>query len=113
MDSFSDGTTQGSFDFAMCSDHGDGQVPPSVAFSPSHPTLSIEVWRDDVVRNTGVGLEDVRPTRGEEDGDGHIFEVRFLSLRFLITSEGLGSRSRRLSVAVCHHFRPRQRRSGL
>jgi hypothetical protein len=63
----------------MCSDHGDGQ-PPSVAFSPSHPTLSVEVWRDDVVRNTAVGLEEAHPTRGEEDG--HIFEVRFLSLNF-------------------------------
>jgi len=72
MDSFSDGTTQGSFDFTMCSDHGDGQVPPSIAFSPSHPTLSIEIWRDDVVRNTTVGWQEGHPPRGDEDG--HIFE---------------------------------------
>jgi hypothetical protein len=79
MDSFSDGTTQGSFNFTMCSDHGDGQVPPSVAFSPSHPTVSIEIWRDDVVRNTTVGWQEGHPPRS--DDDGHIFEVRFLYLR--------------------------------
>lgn len=79
MDSFSDGTTQGSFDFTMCSDHGGGQAPRSVAYSPSHPTLSIEIWRDDVVRNTAVGWQDGHPLRGDEDG--HIFEVRFLYLR--------------------------------
>lgn len=72
MDSFSDGTTQGSFDFTMCSDHGDGQVAPSIAFSPSHPTHSIEIWRDDVVRNTTVGWQEGRAPRGDEDG--HIFE---------------------------------------
>jgi hypothetical protein len=77
MDSFSDGTAQGSFDFTMCSDHGDGQALPSVAFSPSHPTLSIEIWRDDVVRSTAVGWDEGRP-RGDEDG--YIFEVRFLYL---------------------------------
>jgi hypothetical protein len=76
MDSFSEGTIQGSFDFTMCSDHGEGQVLPSVAFSPSHPTLSIEVWRDDVVRSTAVG-EEGHPC-GDEDG--HIFEVSFLYL---------------------------------
>jgi len=70
MDSFSDGTTQGSFDFTMCSDHGDGQVPPSVAFSPSHPTISIEIWRDDVVRNTTVGSQEGH----SGDEDRHIFE---------------------------------------
>jgi hypothetical protein len=75
MDSFSDGTNQGSFDFTMCSDHGDGQVPRSVAYSPSHPTLSIEIWRDDVVRNTTVGWQEGRLPRGDEDG--HIFEVSF------------------------------------
>jgi hypothetical protein len=78
MDSFSDGTTQGSFDFTMCSDHGDGQVR-SVAFSPTRPTLSIEIWRDDVVRNTTVGRQEGYPPRGDEDG--RIFEVRFLYLR--------------------------------
>jgi len=72
MDSFSDGTTQGSFDFTMCSDRGDGQVPPSVAFSPSHPTLSIEIWRDDVVRNTTVRWEERHPPCG--DDDRHISE---------------------------------------
>ncbi|KAI0277948.1 hypothetical protein BGY98DRAFT_976904 [Russula aff. rugulosa BPL654] len=61
-----------SFDFTMCSDHGDGQVPRSVAYSPSHPTLSIEIWRDDVVRNTTVGWQEGHPPRGNEDG--HIFE---------------------------------------
>jgi len=68
MDSFSDGTTQGSFDFTMCSDRGDGQALRSVAFSPSHPTFSIEIWRDDVVRNTTVGLQEGHPSRGDEDG---------------------------------------------
>lgn len=71
MDSFSDGTTQGSFDLTMSSDHGDGQVP-SVAFSPSHPTRSIEIWRDDVVRNTTVERQEGHPSRGDEDG--HIIE---------------------------------------
>ena len=77
MDSFSDGTTQGSFDLTMCSDPGDGQVR-SVAFSPTRPTLSIEIWRDDVVRNTTVGWQERHPPRGGEDG--HNFEVRFLYL---------------------------------
>jgi len=76
MDSFSDGTTHGSFDFTMCSDHDDAQVPPSVAFSPSRPTLSIRIWRDDVVRNTTAGWQEGHLSRGDEDG--HIFEVRFL-----------------------------------
>ena len=76
MDSFSDGTTHGSFDFTMCSDHDDAQVPPSVAFSPSRPTLSIRIWRDDVVRNTTAGWQEGHLPRGDEDG--HIFEVRFL-----------------------------------
>ncbi|KAH9981627.1 hypothetical protein BJV74DRAFT_78892 [Russula compacta] len=67
MDSFSEGTAQGSFDFTMCSDRGDAQVPPSVAFSPGHPTLSIEIWRDDVVRSTAVGWEEGHP-RSDEDG---------------------------------------------
>jgi hypothetical protein len=76
MDSFSEGTAQGSFDFTMCSDPGDAQPPPSVAFSPGHPTLSIEIWRDDVVRSTAVGGEG----RPRSDEDGHIFEVRLLFL---------------------------------
>jgi hypothetical protein len=71
MDSFSEGTTRGSFDFTMCSDNGDEQALPSVAFSPRHPTLSIEIWRDDVVRNTAVGQEEGNPS-GHEDGP--IFE---------------------------------------
>jgi hypothetical protein len=75
MDSFSEGTAQGSFDFTMCSDPGDAQAPPSVAFSPSRPTLSIEIWRDDVTRSTAVGLEEQHPLSGE---DRHISEVRFL-----------------------------------
>lgn len=77
MDSFSDGTAQGSFDFTMCSDAGDAQAPPSVAFSPSHPSLSIEIWRDDVIRSTAVGREEQRPS---SDDDRHISEVRFLPL---------------------------------
>ena len=76
MDSFSEGTAQGSFDFTMCSDPGDAQPPPSVAFSPGHPTLSIEIWRDDVVQSTAVGGEG----RPRSDEDGHIFEVRLLFL---------------------------------
>ena len=110
MDSFSEGTTRGSFDFTMCSDNGDGQALPSVAFSPRHPTLSIEIWRDDVNQNTAVGREEGNPC-GDEDGP--IFEVRFLYLRSMVTAEESGSRSRRPNVAVCHCFRPRQRRSGL
>jgi hypothetical protein len=74
MDSFSEGTAQGSFDFTLCSDPGDAQAPPSVAFSPDHPTLSIEVWRDDVSRSTTVGREEQHPLIGE---DTHISEVRF------------------------------------
>jgi hypothetical protein len=70
MDSFSEGTAQGSFDFTMCSDPGDAQAPPSVAFSPGHPTLSIEIWRDDVNRST---TEEQHPLNGE---DTHISEVR-------------------------------------
>ena len=70
MDSFSEGTAQGSFDFTMCSDPGDAQPLPSVAFSPGHPTLSIEIWRDDVIRSTAVGWEE---QRGGEDR--HISEV--------------------------------------
>ncbi|KAI9438650.1 hypothetical protein H4582DRAFT_2076275 [Lactarius indigo] len=71
MDSFSEGTAQGSFDFTMCSDPGDAQAPPSVAFSPGHPTLSIEIWRDDVIRSTAVGREEQHPLSGE---DRHISE---------------------------------------
>lgn len=74
MDSFSEGTAQGSFDFTMCSDSGDAQAPPSVAFSPGHPTVSIEIWRDDVNRST---TEEQHPLNGE---DTHISEVRFLYL---------------------------------
>jgi len=71
MDSFSEGTAQGSFDFTMCSDHGDAQALPSVAFSPGHPTLSIEIWRDDVVRNTMIE----RPEEQSHcDEDGPAFE---------------------------------------
>ena len=77
MDSFSEGTAQGSFDFTMCSDPGDAQAPPSVAFSPGHPSLSIEVWRDDVNRSTTIGWEEQHPLNGE---DTRITEVRFLSL---------------------------------
>ncbi|KAI0266097.1 hypothetical protein BC834DRAFT_141109 [Gloeopeniophorella convolvens] len=78
MDSFSEGTAQGSFDFSMCSDNGDAPaLQPSVAFSPDHPTLSIEVWRDDVDRSTVVDREE-RRTRS--DDRGRIFEVRFLHL---------------------------------
>ncbi|KAF8267540.1 hypothetical protein EI94DRAFT_1311506 [Lactarius quietus] len=73
MDSFSEGTAQGSFDFTLCSDPGDAQAPPSVAFSPDHPTLSIEVWRDDVSRSTTVGREEQHPPNGE---DTHISETR-------------------------------------
>jgi hypothetical protein len=110
MDSFSEGTAQGSFDFTMCSDPGDAQAPPSVAFSPGHPTLSIEIWRDDVVRSSTVEwLED----HSRCDENGHTFEVSLLFLRWLATSKGLGPRSRRLSVADCHSSRPGQRRSGL
>jgi len=71
MDSFSEGTAQGSFDFTMCSDHGDVQAPPSVAFSPGHPTLSIEIWRDDVVRSTTVEWQEMH---SRCDEDGHISE---------------------------------------
>ncbi|KAH8987882.1 hypothetical protein EDB92DRAFT_1874744 [Lactarius akahatsu] len=71
MDSFSEGTAQGSFDFTMCSDPGDAQAPPSVAFSPGHPTVSIEIWRDDVIRSTTVGREEQHPLSGE---DRHISE---------------------------------------
>jgi len=71
MDSFSEGTAQGSFDFTMCSDPDDAQAPPSVAFSPGHPTLSIEIWRDDVIRSTAIGWEEQHPHSGE---DRHISE---------------------------------------
>jgi len=71
MDSFSEGTVQGSFDFTMCSDHGDAPAPPSVAFSPGHPTLSIEIWRDDVVRSTALEWQEGHPRCNE---DGHLFE---------------------------------------
>ncbi|KAH9973827.1 hypothetical protein BGW80DRAFT_225533 [Lactifluus volemus] len=71
MDSFSEGTAQGSFDFTLCSDSADTQVPPSVAFSPGHPTLSIEIWRDDVVRSTAVDCEEWLPRSSD---DRHIFE---------------------------------------
>jgi len=67
MDSFSEGTAQGSFDFTMCSDHGDIQAPRSVAFSPGHPTHSIEIWRDDVVRSTTVEWQEGH-SRCDEDG---------------------------------------------
>jgi hypothetical protein len=84
MDSFSEGTAQGSFDFTMCSDSGDAQAPPSVAFSPGHPTLSIEVWRDDVNRST---TEEEHPLSGE---DTHISEepaTKRRRLSFLPTGE--------------------------
>ncbi|TFY58979.1 hypothetical protein EVG20_g7956 [Dentipellis fragilis] len=42
MDSFSDGTALGSFIYSLTSEHD------TVAFSPTHPTRSIEIWRDDV-----------------------------------------------------------------
>ncbi|KAI9509016.1 hypothetical protein F5148DRAFT_812471 [Russula earlei] len=71
MDSFSEGTAQGSFDFTMCSDHAEAPPPLSVAFSPDHPTLSIEIWRDDVVRSTTVGWEEGHP---RNDEDANIFE---------------------------------------
>ncbi|KAH9061054.1 hypothetical protein EDB87DRAFT_475527 [Lactarius vividus] len=47
------------------------EAPPSVAFSPGHPTLSIEIWRDDVIRSTAVGREEQHPFSGE---DRHISE---------------------------------------
>ncbi|KAH9962915.1 hypothetical protein BC827DRAFT_180148 [Russula dissimulans] len=71
MDSFSEGTAQGSFDLTMCSDHGEAPVPRSVAFSPHHPTLSIEIWRDDVVRSTTVRWEE---GHSRCDEDAHVFE---------------------------------------
>jgi len=78
MDSFSEGTAQGSFDFTMCSDHGDAPAPPSVAFSPGHPTLSIEIWRDDVVRSTAIEWQE---GHSRCDEDGHIVEVSLLFSR--------------------------------
>jgi len=71
MDSFSEGTAQGSFDFTMCSDPGDAQAPPSVAFSPGHPTLSIEIWRDDVVRSS---TDEWPEEHSRCDENGHTFE---------------------------------------
>jgi hypothetical protein len=109
MDSFSEGTAQGSFDFTMCSDPGDAQAPPSVAFSPGHPTLSIEIWRDDVVRSS---TDEWPEEHSRCDENGHTFEVGLLFLRCLVASKELGSRSRRRNVADCHCSRPRQRRSG-
>jgi hypothetical protein len=100
MDSFSEGTAQGSFDFTLCSDSADTQVPPSVAFSPGHPTLSIEIWRDDVVRSTAVDCEEWLPRSSD---DRHIFEVRLLflgqsaSLRIWVFKEPATKR-RRLSI---------------
>lgn len=91
----------------MCSDRGDAQVPPSVAFSPGHPTLSIEIWRDDVVRSTAVGWEEGHP---RSDEDGQTLEVRSLFLEKWLALRNWGQRSRRTSVAVCHCSR--QRRSG-
>ena len=85
MDSFSEGTAQGSFDFTMCSDHGDIQAPPSVAFSPGHPTLSIEIWRDDVVRSTTVERQE---GHSRCDEDGHISEVRLLFLVYGVPLSG-------------------------
>jgi len=73
MDSFSEGTAQGSFDFTLYSDSAGTQAPPSIAFSPGHPTLSIEIWRDDVVRSTAVGCEERHPCSND---DRHSFEFK-------------------------------------
>ncbi|KAI0064207.1 hypothetical protein BV25DRAFT_1837013 [Artomyces pyxidatus] len=50
LDSFSDGTALGSFNYSLTSEQDEGR--PSVAFSPTHPTRSIEIWRDHVLRCT-------------------------------------------------------------
>ncbi|KAI0313285.1 hypothetical protein OF83DRAFT_564384 [Amylostereum chailletii] len=47
LDSFSDGTALGSFNYSLASEH---DIPMSVAFSPANPMRSIETWRTDVQR---------------------------------------------------------------
>ncbi|TFK48958.1 hypothetical protein OE88DRAFT_1663254 [Heliocybe sulcata] len=53
MDSFSQGTGQGSFEFSMKSDgaYDEFERAPSVAYNPVHPEVSIENWRRDVSAN--------------------------------------------------------------
>lgn len=46
LDSFSEGTAIGSFNFSDTSEQDAGLR--SLAFSPSHPRRSIEIWRNDV-----------------------------------------------------------------
>lgn len=56
LDSFSDGTGLGSFDYSLTSDHGIAdRRPTSLAFSPAHPEESVVLWRNDVHRCTVTG----------------------------------------------------------
>jgi hypothetical protein len=63
MDSFTDGTYAGSFDFSLYSlddvapsysQLDTKPTPQSLAFSPEEPLRSIETWREDVLTSTGV-----------------------------------------------------------
>ncbi|KAA1474974.1 hypothetical protein DENSPDRAFT_841666 [Dentipellis sp. KUC8613] len=60
MDSFSDGTALGSFTYSLTSEHD------TVAFSPTHPTRSIEIWIDDVLRSLADDDDD-----DSDDRDSH------------------------------------------
>lgn len=74
LDSFTEGTARGSFDFSLRSQSSTEQLigsapqpeplpPVSVAFSLDDPCRSIEVWRDDVLTSTQPN-----PTIGGADG---------------------------------------------
>ncbi|EPQ52351.1 hypothetical protein GLOTRDRAFT_101284 [Gloeophyllum trabeum ATCC 11539] len=62
MDSFSQGTGQGSFEFSLKDGYDDFERPSSVAYNPAHPEISIENWRRDVSANLD-GTTPVGPSR--------------------------------------------------
>ncbi|EGO04009.1 hypothetical protein SERLA73DRAFT_175734 [Serpula lacrymans var. lacrymans S7.3] len=73
MDTFTEGTGVGSFDFSLestskggsseCS-FPNGTGRQSVAFSPEDPLRSIETWRNDVLRSTLASSTEASPVRG-------------------------------------------------
>lgn len=73
LDSFSEGTGHGSFDYSMASGQGlVDQRPASLAYSPAHPEESVIMWRNDVHRctaeDTALELEREGPSEQSEVG---------------------------------------------
>lgn len=99
LDSFSDGTGLGSFDYSLTSDHGIAdRRPTSLAFSPAHPEESVVLWRNDVHRCTvtGTAAELEREGLPEEHPEvriipligGNILSQRFPHVLLLLVGAG-------------------------